>query len=366
MPTPTRVKIDGYAYHEVKPLIRATLDGGIAVLLRGHPGVGKSTLAAEVAAEMALPLIDIRLAQRDPAEIGGIHFPDREGQRLALLPPEWVKQACAAPAFIFLDEINAAVTRLHQSVAYQIVLERRVGPFIFHPGTVIMAAGNLDEDRAIVTPLSSALANRFAHFTLAVDVESWLSWATRVGLSDQVIGYMRANRRWGGSLLYKNEGGDAFPSPRSWAMAAQLLEKAEISEQKRLVAACVGPAAAEQFFAFLRLYNRVRPERIVGKGQVVDFTKGAQSEPSFAYAATSAVGRWLTENERRWKPEWADHIVTFLCSPGLDPEYAFLLLRDLNAKTKIPERLKPNPRYRALAAHLVAIHSALEEFADAA
>ena len=148
---------EGYAYHELAALVETSLRAGLSVLVRGHPGVGKSAMAAQLAAGLDLPLEDIRLAQREPADLGGVYFPDRQRQVLSLFPPDWVRRVCDAPALVFLDEINAAVTRLHQAAAYQIVLERRVGPFRFHPDTRVMAAGNLEEDNAIVTPLSTAL-----------------------------------------------------------------------------------------------------------------------------------------------------------------------------------------------------------------
>ena len=120
-----------------------------------------------------LPLIDIRLAQRDPAELAGVYFPDHDRRCLSLYAPDWVRQVCEKPGLVFLDEINAAVTRLHQAAAYQIVLEHRVGPFKFHPDTLVLAAGNLEEDNAIVAQLSSALCNRFVHYTLRVDTDCW-------------------------------------------------------------------------------------------------------------------------------------------------------------------------------------------------
>lgn len=173
---------EGYSYAELLLLVGAILSTGTSVLLRGHPGVGKSSMAAELAQKMRLPLIDIRLAQRDPADIGGVYFPDHQTRQLELFPPGWVKRACDEPVFIFLDEINAAVTRLHQSVASQIVLEHRIGEFAFHPQTVVLAAGNLEVDNAIVTSLSSALCNRFAHFILRVDVDGWIDWGLRAGI----------------------------------------------------------------------------------------------------------------------------------------------------------------------------------------
>jgi hypothetical protein len=57
---------------------------------------------------LGLPLIDIRLAQREPADLGGVYFPDRDRQVLSLYPPDWVRQACEEPCLVFLDEINAA------------------------------------------------------------------------------------------------------------------------------------------------------------------------------------------------------------------------------------------------------------------
>lgn len=190
--TAAPLALEGLGYSELAPLVETTLHAGISVLVRGHPGVGKSTLAADLAGRMNPQLIDIRLAQRDPAEICGVYFPNREQQVLDLFPPPWVREACEHPRFVFLDEVNAAVTKLHQAAAYQIVLEHRVGSCRFHKGTVVMAAGNLEEDNAIVSTLSSALANRFAHFILRVDARDWLAWAARASLPRSRSGTRKA------------------------------------------------------------------------------------------------------------------------------------------------------------------------------
>ena len=346
--------LEGYAYPELLPLVEATLGAGISVMLRGHPGVGKSSLAAEVTRRMALPIVDIRLAQRDPAELAGVYFPDRELKVLSLFPPEWVQQACQEPVLVFLDEINAAVTRLHQAAAYQIVLERRVGPFAFHPGTRVLAAGNLEEDNAIVSSLSSALCNRFAHYTLRVDARAWLRWGARVGLSEAVLAYVG---NAGEEALYDNNGDHAFPTPRSWEMASRMYVATPPELQRQAVAACVGPGAAERLFSFTRILGRIKPERIIHKGQAMDFTRGKKAEPSFVYAAVFAVAGWLNQHASELGADELANIVAFLRSPGLHPELVFLCLRQLRPTSGLRQQLGGVPGYRELAGELVSLQT---------
>ena len=346
---------EGYSYDELRPLTEQTLGAGISVLVRGHPGVGKSALAAEAAASMGLELIDIRLAQRDPAEIGGVYFPDRDAHVLSLFPPEWVRAACDRPVFVFLDEINAAVTRLHQAAAYQIVLERRVGPFRFHPGTVVMAAGNLEEDNAIVSSLSSALCNRFAHYVLRVDAKSWVRWGTANGIEPSILAYIS---RHGEDDLYARSEDHAFASPRSWAMASRLYQACDEDQRKRAVAACVGARAAELFFSYLKTYRAVSPRGIIERGAEIDFTSGKKADRSFIHAAVFAVAAWLV-NQAQLADSHLPNIVRFLRSPGLDPEFAFIFLRQIKRHPSLIPRLKQVVAYRQLAGELVQLHAAL-------
>ena len=340
---------EGYAYDDLLGLVEPSLQAGLSVLVRGHPGVGKSAMAAQLGQRLELPLEDIRLAQREPADLGGVYFPDRERQVLSLFPPDWVRRVCDAPALVFLDEINAAVTRLHQAAAYQIVLERRVGPFRFHPDTRVMAAGNLEEDNAIVTPLSTALANRFVHFVLRVDADSWLTWAADAGVHPTVMAFIARHRE---EALYANEGDLAFPTPRSWAMASTLLNAARPTQARRLVAACVGERAAEQLAAFERIFARVPVRAIVREGRAMDFRRGKNAEPSFVYAAVFAVARWLC-TEPAIPDEQLHNVVKFACSPGLDPEYVFLFLRQLKQAPGLLGRLQGEVAFRELAKGMV-------------
>ena len=65
---------EGYSWPELYRLVGTTLRTGLSVLLRGHPGVGKSTLAQALATDFGLPLIDIRHTQNlTPSRWRGRH-----------------------------------------------------------------------------------------------------------------------------------------------------------------------------------------------------------------------------------------------------------------------------------------------------
>jgi hypothetical protein len=355
-PVPASVIPEGYTWPELFRLVRTVLEANLSVLVRGHPGVGKSALAAELSRALGLELIDIRLAQRDPTDLAGVWFPDRDTRTLLAYPPSWARQAAERPCLVFLDEINAAVTRLHQAAAYQIVLEKRLGELRFHPETRVMAAGNLEEDHAIVTSLSSALNNRFSHFILRADVKTWLEWAAEAGLDPAVIAYLASA---GEEALYDPSTQDvAFPTPRSWAMASALLQTCDPRDARRLVASCVGVAHAERFFAWRKVYDRVSPEKILRKGEIPDFRSGGSADPSFVYAATFAVAGWLRSGGELTDAQ-LPNVVAFLRAPGLDPEYAFLFLRQVHRVAALFERLKAVPAFRQLAGELVGLQAEL-------
>jgi len=353
MPRSLRVPRDGYSWPELFDLLLPTLQEGLSSLVLGHPGVGKSALAAALADRMELPLVDIRLAQQEPADLAGVWFPNGDRTGMDLLPPAWVRQVCDEPAFVFLDEINAGVTRLHQAVAYQVVLEHRLGPFAFHPDTVVLAAGNLPEGNALATTLSSALCNRFVHYVLRADAGCWVRWARRAGLDPQIIAFIEHH---GTRVLYRQPTGDmAFPTPRSWEMASRLVARLDPPQHRRAVAACVGPAAAEEFVAFQRAWGRVSLERILARGHVPDFTSGRDAEPSHVHATVMAVAEWIRERDAGLSDREASNAVSLLDAPGLEAEYRLLFLRRIWPVRGVARVLRRLPRFRDLAAGLVSL-----------
>lgn len=346
-------------YKEIKKLVKVALDAGVSVFVKGHPGVGKSAMARELASEYQLELVDIRLSQIDPSELVGIKMIDKETNKVKHYYPEWAP--FNEPKFIFFDEFNAGVTKLHQAVAYEIVLDRKISNKRFHPDTKIMAAGNLAEDNAIVTSLSSALNNRFVHFVLEPDVDTWLEWARNSGISPEMRGYI-AFMGLKGLYNYK-EDSDAFPTPRSVANADKLYQIAKDRnlteyEIKMLVASAIGYGDAVQFMEFVKIFKEIDINKIIITGELPQ-----NKEPSFLYALVYALSNHISS---KFTPKeivkYINPISKLLLS--IPQEYVVVFLKELSNNKEIftpfIKHLTNNPAFQSIVNNII---SSLIEFA---
>jgi MoxR-like ATPase len=242
----------------------------LSTMIWGPPGIGKSSIVAQVAAAHKLACIDLRLSQLAPTDLRGL--PVAKAGRSHWYPPEFLPSDGAG--VLFLDEINMAPPTM-QGMAQQLILDRKVGNYVVPAGWFIWAAGNREEDRAAVFDMPAPLANRFLHVEVTPDFENFKAYALARGLHEHVVAFLSFRP----ALLHKSDAlQPAWPSPRSWEMASQLhaigLE----------VAAAIGAPAASEFNAFVALYRELpNLEQIMdGHGDGVSFP----DEPSVRYATT--------------------------------------------------------------------------------
>ena len=223
------------------------------IMLWGAPGVGKSTIVRDLATELGIGFIDVRLAQREPVDMRGLPVPEN-GAVKWLVSSEWPRDPDSR-GFILFDELTAADKTL-QVASYEFILDRRLGDLYRVPkGWYILAAGNRVEDKAVSCAMSSALANRFLHLEVRPDAASFLAWATANGVHQAVVNFIRYRPE----LLFSTEGQNlqrGWPSPRSWERVSTLLKISDQYGHKTLlrhtIPGLVGEGAAVEFLAFYR------------------------------------------------------------------------------------------------------------------
>lgn len=220
-------------------------------LLLSAPGMGKSEMVYEAAADAGLPCRSLLGTQIAPEDVSGI--PRIVGERSVFCPPRILLPERPEPFCLFLDELPACAPDV-QKAFYSLLLERRLGEHSLPAGTWVVAAGNRLQDRALVRAMSSALVNRVTILHLRVDTDEWLAWAARHGIRSEIVSFIASMP----DTLMRPVPAEPVPfsTPRAWTLLSRALDMAEASgiltnETRRALA--FGRLSAEDAVVFCAL-----------------------------------------------------------------------------------------------------------------
>lgn len=220
---------------QAKELVRCLADSE-SLLLLSPPGVGKSEAVSQAAHAAGLEVRSLLGTQIAPEDVSGV--PKLVSDRAVFCPPQQLLPDDDKPFCLFLDELPAAPPEV-QKAFYSLLLERRVGEYRLPRGTWVVAAGNRNEDRALVRTMSSALLNRVFVVPVKVDLAEWQVWAEKAGVRSDIRGFVRFIPQ----ALQRPVPADPVPfsTPRAWAMLSRDMDLAEkagslATEERRALA----------------------------------------------------------------------------------------------------------------------------------
>lgn len=302
------------------------------VMIWGQPGVGKSSIVAQDAKRAGDSLLDWRLPLKDPVDLTGTPFtsahPDDKQPATFWAPPAELPRK--GRWTIFMDELPQARTET-ANAARQLILDRALGSYRLPDDVWVVAAGNLDGDRAATNRMPTHIANSFIHLTLDVSLPDWVEWAEANSIDPRVVAFLKYR---GVEFLHRFDPKStekAFASPRSWAFVSQVMGSYEIgggvgeqrwsaAESMELVGGVVGKEVAGEFVGFLRIM-----EGLVTVDQILLDPANApvSKDGAISYALCGA----LAERASR---KTFDLIVTYV--ERLSKEFQFLFMRKVGEK----------------------------------
>lgn len=273
------MKVNYATYQElVREGVKATLEGKKvpSLLVLGGPGVGKSQIPRDIAEEIfgESPMnpqssgefgghyFDIRLSLYGPVDVHGMPHVDAANRRVDWIPSTEIPIAGRDPegGVDVWDEITN-ISPSMQHMAYQAILDKRIGSNIFPKRRYQIGAGNRVIDQTGAYQMSKALSSRFVIVELEPDLDSWLNWAMTNAVHHTVISFLQFSPASLSNLEKSRKDELTFANPRSWSMIsdAMLAYGNDLSDSglRAMVNGAVGEAVGSEFLAFNRLYGQI-------------------------------------------------------------------------------------------------------------
>lgn len=257
--------------NQVKEAIKLHLYADVPTLITSVGGAGKSSIVYQVAEELNLHVIDLRLSQLTKYDVFGYPSKSTDGLRMEFLPIDVLPlEGDPIPDgkdgfLLFMDEILQA-DKYVQGASYKLVLDRMVGKHKLHPKLRIIAAGNgvlnSQADNKLIAPLKS----RFTHINMEINVNEFKSY-----VEEQVL-LGNWNSLLLGFISFKPEHINNFDpntindvvtysSPRTLNMLSDLVNNGLLQQPEELyepmVTGIIGESAGNDFNAYVGIYKQL-------------------------------------------------------------------------------------------------------------
>lgn len=249
----------------------ATCGTNVTCLVRGVPGIGKSSILSILSEQMPdyMPCyIDM-----STVDLGDLALPviDRDNMVTNFAPNArfGLARNQKRPVLIMLDELTKA-SKPVMNMCLPLLLERRIGDVKLPEGSIVFATGNLASD-GVGDALQGHAANRLTVVDMRPpSVDEWLQWAMSNDIAPEVLAFVKqypqcldayTDSTADNYFIFNPLKGQtaAFCSPRSLAKASHLIKSRGVLGAALLpaLAGTVGEAAARDMEALTMLADQV-------------------------------------------------------------------------------------------------------------
>ena len=294
----------------------------VPVFLWGPPGIGKSSIVAQIAKEAEMGFIDLRLSLLDPTDLRGIPFFNTIKETALWAPPSFLPDGKVERGILFLDELNTAAPMV-QASAYQLILDRKIGEYTLPEGWAIVAAGNRESDRGVVFRMAAPLANRFVHLEMEVSVDDWKTWALKTEIHPAIIAFISHRPD---TLFTFGNGNDSrsFATPRTWQYVNEVLAcKPDADLLLPMLAGAIGEDFAASFLGFLSVAGDLPDLDAILDGTCKDVPSEAPALHILSAALSMRVNETTSSKKLNALIEYT------LALPG---EFSVMIVQDLRER----------------------------------
>lgn len=243
------------------------------VFLIGPPGVGKTAIMEQIAAELGVGLVSYSMTHHTRQSALGLPaIVDREFEGYRYQVSEYtmseiigaiydlMRESGVREGILFLDEINCVSETLApcmlQFLQYKVFGQHRIPD-----GWIVVTAGNPPEYNRSVRDFDIVTWDRLKRIDVEPDYETWKLYAQRKGVHPAVTTYLAA-RRGDFYKVESTERGRHFVTPRGWDDLSEMIrlyEEAGFAVDEKLVGQYLqDPKICREFAIYYDLFDKYR------------------------------------------------------------------------------------------------------------
>lgn len=245
------------------------------VFLMGAPGIGKTAIMEQVAAEMGVGLLSYSMTHhtRQSAlglpvivhkNYNGVECDVSEYTMSEIIASvyELMEKTGVKEGILFLDEINC-VSETLSPLMLQFLQYKVFGRHKVPDGWIVVTAGNPPLYNKSVREFDIATWDRLKRIDVEPDFDCWKEYAYKTGVHPAIITYLEIKK----NNFYKIEStpkGKVFVTARGWEDMSRVMsvyEDCGIPVDKRLISQYLqDPKIANEFAIYYELFNKYKSD----------------------------------------------------------------------------------------------------------
>ena len=250
------------------------------IFLMGPPGIGKTAIMEQVAAELGVGLVSYSMTHHtrqsalglpfiEKKVYGGVEYSVSEYTMSEIIASvyDMMERTGLKEGILFLDEINCVSETLApamlQFLQYKIFGRHRVPN-----GWIVVTAGNPPEYNNSVREFDIVTWDRLKRIDVEPDYDVWKEYAYKKGIHAAILTYLDIKK----SDFYKIEttvDGKSFVTARGWSDLSDMMklyEQHDITIDEKLVAQYLqNKKIAKEFAIYYDLFNKYKSDYQVDK-----------------------------------------------------------------------------------------------------